>query len=156
MRAAILSTSAMCLLLTACGSADPSITSVTVTPATASAGAQFTLNITVADFDLVNPDEHGGGHGLRAAEGADGHGEAAEGDYPSEGHFHVYFDSIDENPLKLNCPMHCKHPGFGPTVTSTVPNDATAGEHKIIVLLNDNTHKTLTPHIRGEATITVQ
>ena len=154
MRAAILSAPAVLLVLTACGSADPSIASVTVTPATVAAGDQISINVTVADFDLVSPDD-AHAHGLRAAEGEHEHGEAA-GDYPSEGHFHVYFDSIEENPLLLNCPTYCKHPGFAPTVTSTVPNDATAGAHKIIILLNDNSHMTLTPHIRGEATLTVQ
>lgn len=143
------------LLFVACSSPDPSITAVTVDPTVVAPGGEITVSITVADFDLRDPSEVGGGsHGLRAADEGSEHGEA--GDYPSEGHFHVYFDSIEENPLQLDCPDYCMHPGFTPSVRATISSSTAVGMHKVIVLLNNNGHMTLTPHIRGEADLTVQ
>ncbi len=145
------------LTLIACGStADPSISAMTVSPAMVAAGGELTVNVTVDNFELKNPDDHGGSHGLRAAE-EEGHmhGES-DGDYPGEGHFHIYMDSVDENPLQLNCPDHCKHPGFAGTVRAKIPDDATAGAHKLILRLNDNGHMTLTPHIMATADFMVQ
>lgn len=144
----------LALVLGACGSPDPELQSVTVTPSTVAAGEDLTLAIALEHFDLRNPDD-AGSHGLRAADGEHGDDEAS-GDYPSEGHFHVYQDTVETNPLMINCPEHCKHPGFAKEVRARIPEDTAAGEHTIIVRLNDNGHRTLTPHIMATATFTVQ
>ncbi len=155
MKATLPTTAALALLFAVgCGGADPELHSVTVSPASVAAGADLTLTIDIANFDLVNPDEHTA-HGLRAADGEHEHGEA-DGDYPSEGHFHVYMDSVETNPLMLNCPDHCKHPGFAKEVRARIPDGTEAGMHTIIVRLNDNSHMTLTPHIMTTATFTVE
>lgn len=146
--------SAALLFVVGCGAADPELHSVTVSPATVAAGEDLTLAVDIENFDLVNPADHTA-HGLRAADGDHEHGEA-EGDYPSEGHFHVYMDSVEMNPLMLNCPEHCAHTGFAKEVRARIPDGTAAGMHTIIVRLNDNSHRTLTPHIEAQATFTVQ
>lgn len=142
------------LLLLACGQSDPAITTFTVSPATVSPGDTLTIDVAVENFRLVDPD--GGGHGLRPAN-EDGHGDGdGEPLITSEGHFHIYMDSTDTNPLLFDCPSHCKHAGFYNPLSVTTPTTATAGSHKLILRLNANDHRTLTPHIKAEATIMVQ
>ncbi|MEQ9538997.1 MAG: hypothetical protein RIU46_19765 [Deltaproteobacteria bacterium] len=149
-----LTAAALALVFAAgCGQADPMLHAVTVSPATVAAGEDLTLTVDLENFDLVNPDGHA--HGLRAADESHEHGEA-DGDYPSEGHFHVYMDSVEQNPLMINCPDHCMHSAFAKEVRARIPDGTAAGMHTIIVRLNDNSHMTLTPHIKAEATFTVQ
>ncbi|MEQ8977281.1 MAG: hypothetical protein RL846_05100 [Deltaproteobacteria bacterium] len=142
------------LICASCSSPDPAITAVTVNPSVVAPGGEIIVSVTVADFELRDPRDVGGSHGLRAADDGNEHGDAT--DYPSEGHFHVYFDTIEANPLQLDCPDYCMHPGFTPNVRATISSSAAVGLHEVIVLLNNNAHMTLMPHIRGTADLTVQ
>ena len=140
----------------ACGEGDPAITAISVNPSTVAPGGEVTLTVTIENFNLVNPDDHGGGHGLRAAQHDHGDEAAAEGEYPDEGHFHVYLNSVEENPVLVNCPDHCKHSAFAESVRLSIPETTDAGQHTIIARLNDNSHAILTPHIMATVGLTVE
>ncbi len=129
--------------LVACGSADPTV-SVTASPSTISSGDVVTLTVDVTDFELRKP---GGGHNhqeLRAAEdeGHEHHGGTNSAD---GGHFHVYLNTLDTNPLLM-----------GWSKTTTVAVTGPAGPHVLIVRLNSDDHAFLVPQIKAEANITIQ
>ncbi len=135
-----------------CGSSEPpAVVSVSVTPSVA-AGDDATITIAVDHFELRPPSDHMAS-GLRPAD--EGAGDAEAGDYPDGGHYHVYLDSTEVNPLMINCPEHCKHPAWQTMVRARIPAHATAGEHKLIVRLNNDGHAALVPHIENETTFTV-
>ena len=74
--------------------------------------------------------------------------EAGEGDEdatPSEGHYHVYLDTTQENPILQE---------YRPMVSMTVT--ASAGAHRLIVRLNDNLHRFLNPEVKSEIDITLE
>lgn len=144
-------------LLFACGSGDPPVIhSVTVNPTEVAPGEETTLTVDIANFELRPPSDHGADHsGLQPAEEEHMHGEGEHGDYPDGGHYHVYLDSVESNPLMINCPDHCKHPAFAASVRVKIPDDASPGMHDVIVRLNMDDHKFLDPPIQHKATLTV-
>ncbi len=130
---------ALALALAACGS-DPAPTiSVTATPTSLKSGEAVTLNIAVTDFELVD-DAGRSTSGLRAAH--EGHEDTSE--TARRGHYHVYLDTTEENPLYMG---HIAAPRV--TVTASV------GPHVLIVRLQDEAHRIITPEIKATAAITV-
>ncbi len=151
MNTKIVGTFAGLLLLVGCGGGDPAVTSVAFTPNTIQAGDEGTLTVEVENFTLREPGPEPG-EALHAAEETEA---GKSGDYPDGGHFHVYLDSVEENPIPLNCPDYCEHPGFTPTNKLRIPATTTAGSHTIIVRLNNDDHTFLNPPIQNTAMITV-
>jgi hypothetical protein len=147
----LLRSSLLILVLSACGSPPPEITTVTVTPGEVPQGGEATLIVSVANFELRDPATHMHS-GLRPAHDE---GEGNEGEYPDGGHFHVYLDSTDVNPLNVDCPDYCNHAAFNQTVRVTIPLDVQPGTHQLIVRLNNDGHLTLKPAIQGEASLLV-
>ncbi len=137
-------------LLVGCGSSDPpEMTSVTVSPASVQRGTDVTVNVTVANFELRMPAEE---EALTAAEEEIA---PATGDYPDGGHFHIYLDDLETNPMLVNCPDYCDDSAFMTSVRARVPDDATAGSHMVIVRLNNDFHMFLNPQIKGQAPLMV-
>jgi hypothetical protein len=129
---------ATALALAACSS-DPPTLSVTASPTTLRSGEKTTLSIAVENFELVDPARHAA---LRVAHEGDPH--AAPELTASSGHYHVYLDTTEENPI---------YQGFvdAPEVTVT----ASAGPHLLIVRLSAEDHRTLVPEIKAEVGITI-
>ncbi len=128
----------------ACGDDPVPTVTASLDSTTFTSGSTVTLTLTTTDFELRAP---GGQHALRAAaDGHDGH-ETADGDkhIVNAGHFHVYLDSTTENPILQG---H-KSPVSFPVV-------ATPGAHKLIVRLNDDSHKFLVPEVMAHVNVTVQ
>jgi len=137
------------ILAAACGEDHPAPTvSATVTPQTFVSGSTVTLSVMTTHFDIRNPANGGHQHGLRAAAGDhedhdhDDHGHV---EYPTAGHYHVYLDSTEVNPLVM---------GYENSIDFLVT--ATAGPHKLIIRLNEDSHAFLVPEIKTEVSITVQ
>jgi hypothetical protein len=142
------------LLAIGCGSnPPPAITSLSVNPAEVAPGGETTLTVVLENFQLRDPDAQTA-HGLRAAS-EDEHGEGEAGDYPDGGHFHVYLDSVETNPLLNNCPDYCEHPGFSNSIRLKIPDDAIPGSHQLILRLNADTHMFLVPEIEKSTPLTI-
>lgn len=129
-------------LLVACGAADPTV-SVTASPSTISSGDVVTLTVDVTDFELRKPaaTHH---QELRAADD-EGHAHNGETNSADGGHFHVYLNTLDTNPLLM-----------GWSKTTTVAVTGPAGPHVLIVRLNSDDHAFLVPQVKAEANITIQ
>ena len=136
----------------ACGGDTPPSISVTASPTSFTSGSTVTFTITVTDFELRMPPDvsgsggHGSGHkGLTAAN--EGHGDDADGEtyFTNAGHFHVYLDTTDTNPLR-----QAWHPEI------QLPIRASAGSHQLIFRLNDDSHRFFVPHITSRVDVTVQ
>jgi hypothetical protein len=136
--------------LAGCGSDPPVITSLTLDPVMVARGADVNVSIAVSNFELRAPQEES--HALRAAD-TGGHEE--DGDYPDGGHFHVYLDDTETNPMLIDCPDYCEHGASTSPARARIPDDAAVGAHKVIVRLNDDHHEFLKPEITAEATLTV-
>ena len=138
--------------LIGCGSGPPpEITSFSVQPSTAARGTDVMVSIEVANFELREADPENG-QALRAAHEG---GEGEEGDYPDGGHFHVYLDNTETNPMYINCPEFCEHGASMSPVRARIPDDATVGEHTVIARLNNDQHLFLKPEIRATTTLTI-
>jgi hypothetical protein len=137
--------------LIGCGGPPPEIMSFTVEPSMAARGADVTIAIVVANFELREPEPETG-HALRPFHDS---GEGEGGDYPDGGHFHVYLDTTESNPMFINCPDYCEHGASVSPVRARIPDDASIGEHTVIARLNDDQHKFLKPEIRATTTLTI-
>ena len=141
------------LLAIGCGSNEPPvISSVSLNPVEVAPGGETTLTVVLENFELRSPDAETG-HALRPA--AEDHGEGEASDYPDGGHFHVYFDSVETNPLLLDCPDYCEHPGFANSVRVKTPDDALPGAHELILRLNADNHTFLVPEIEMHVDLTI-
>jgi hypothetical protein len=131
---------ATCLLAlgAGCHSEDgpPPTLSISLDPTTITEGGTTTLTVSVTNFELVDP---GAGH---AHDGDDHHD---EGGVAQQGHYHVYLDTTDENPLIM-----------ASTPSLVLAIDAAPGDHSIIVRLNDNEHKIIQPEVRASAELVVE
>ncbi len=127
------------------------ITSFTVTPASAPAGTDVTVSVTVENFELREPTIEEG-LALRAAHDV---GPGEEGAYPEGGHFHVYLDSTETNPMFIDCPDYCEHGASKSPARARIPEDEMPGEHTVIVRLNNDVHEFLRPEIEATASLTV-
>jgi hypothetical protein len=140
------------LVLIGCGSGPPpEITSFTVEPSIAARGTDVMISIVVANFELREPEPEMG-QALRPAHDA---GEGEDNDYPDGGHFHVYLDNTESNPMFINCPEYCEHGAPASPVRARIPDDMAIGEHTVIARLNDDRHLFLKPEIRATTTLTV-
>lgn len=124
--------SAFVLLAVGCGGdkADcgtPEFTSFSITPDTLAAGD--TVSVTVA------------GNHLNFETDAD-HDEACPG-----GHLHLYMDDLMTNPLAME---------ESTSFDATIPTDATAGAHTLIIRLQNHDHTIVEPQVTDEADLTVQ
>lgn len=143
-------------LFAACGGDAPPTISVTAQPSTFTSGSTVTFTVTVQDFEL-RPDidhqmeTHGLHQGLKTStedghEGGDGHHDEANEEYVGNaGHFHVYLDSVETNPIKQSW-----------DTTVMLPIVADPGAHTLIFRLNDDSHRFFVPHITATVDVTVQ
>jgi hypothetical protein len=138
------------ILLSACGSDPPVITSLTVSPASAPRGTDVTVSLTVKNFTIRRPEA--GGHALRAAHDS---GEAEDGDYPDGGHFQVYLDTTESSPMFIDCPEYCEHGAPASTARARIPDDATIADHIVIVRLYNDHGEVLDPEVRASTSLTV-
>lgn len=102
---------------------------VTVAPLTIQAGGEFTVNMSVKNFelDLAN------------------FGGTAE---PGKGHWHVYLDQkVDNYDLKGSA---------AETETVTMPIGAADGPHKLVFVLHNNDHTELSPGVEKTVDVTVE
>lgn len=138
-------------VLVACGGGDPTI-SISASPTTLASGQTTTLTVSVENFELRDPGSHQ--HGLTTAQTHDhgddhgddhAHGDDAEDYLPDAGHYHVYLDSTEVNPMMM---------AWRETVELTVT--ASAGPHRLIVRLNGDDHRFLRPEVKAHIDITVQ
>jgi len=128
----------MGLLLWACSPPHPTI-AVRAEPSTVRAGESLQVHVTVSDFTLRSPAQT---HALRL-EGGD-HGEG--GGDPNQGHYHVYLDSLETNPILQD---------HRSPATVVIPIGTSTGAHALIVRLNHDDHRTIVPHVQATAAITV-
>jgi hypothetical protein len=130
------------LALTACGGGDPTI-AVTASKTTLASGDTVTLTVTTTNFELRAPPAQA----LRVADGDHEHsGTTGDALTADGGHYHVYLDSTDVNPLKM---------AWIPTVDITVTTSV-AGDHELIVRLNADDHRYLVPEVKAHVDITVE
>jgi hypothetical protein len=126
-----------CLLLAAfalaCDDHDdgPPTLSASIDPSTVEQGSVTTLSVTVTNFILA-------GHGAAAD---DHHDDDAA---PDEGHYHVYLDTTEDNPILM-----------GETPTSDLTIDAAPGDHELIVRLHDLQHVIIQPEVKVVLPLTV-
>lgn len=130
----------MTLAAQACGSSDPTVTA-SASPASFGSGQSTTLTVEVDAFELRDP---AAAHTLT---GADTHQQSdSEGGVTADGgHYHVYLDSTDVNPLKM---------AWTPSLELTVT--ATPGAHTLIIRLNADDHRFLVPEIKSTIDITIE
>lgn len=138
----------------ACGS-DPTPTiTVTADRTTFTSGSTVTFTVSVTDFELRDPASTAhSGHALRAAHDTSGHGltptheAGADGEHyvTDGGHYHVYLDSTEVNPIRM-----------GWMSTLSLPITATAGPHTLIFRLNGDDHRFLVPEVKTSVAVTVQ
>ena len=116
-------------MLAACGAeeeeveAEPAIVLFSVDPDSAVAGAEVSVMVEVEDFGLSGEDHD---HDDASMDDDDDDDDAVV-----TGHVHIYWDSVDTNPLL----MLTEHMG-----TATVPSDADIGVHVLIARLHDEDH----------------
>ena len=124
--------------ITACGGDEPPTISIAVTPTAFGTGGQTTLTVTVTHFSLVDPSHT---HALTTADHVDV--EESNGTLTaSEGHYHVYLDTTEQNPLLM---------AWTPQVQVSV--EGSPGPHQLIVRLNANDHRFLKPEVKDQAEI---
>jgi hypothetical protein len=115
--------------------------SATVSPDTFVSGSTVTVTVTTSNFEIQDPAGTSHQH-LRVQAGDH---EDHEESVASAGHYHVYLDSTEVNPLGM---------GYAPTLDLVVTS--TPGAHKLIIRLNDDSHAFLKPEVKAEVPITVQ
>lgn len=121
----------------ACGAEKPHPTlSAEASPTTVAAGGTTMLTVAVTDFELLPP----------AGEGQEGHGAGGDAD-PNKGHYHVYLDSLETNPIAQD---------YRTPYELTIPAGTGAGAHTLIVRLNHVDHRFIVPEVKDSIGITVQ
>ena len=136
------------LIGVACGDDPMPTVSATVSPSTFVSGSTITLTVTTTDFEIRDPAGAAHQHLRVAEEGHGGHDDHSGHDShetATAGHYHVYLDSTDVNPLRM---------GYEETIDLVVT--ATPGAHKLIIRLNDDSHAFLMPEVKTEVAITVE
>lgn len=126
----------------ACGDSPAPTVSLTVTPDRIASGGTTRADIAVTDFELAAEDH---AHLFTTSRGHEATGEEDSGDIPRTGHYHIYLDSFDVNPLVM---------GTTPSVDLTVT--ASAGVHRLIVRLHGTDHRIIEPQITDEASLTIE
>jgi hypothetical protein len=122
--------------LVACHEDEPPPTvALSIDPTTIMSGGTTRLRVTVENFELI---EEGHAHDASTDE------HTHEGDVPRQGHYHIYLDTTEENPLLMSA-----------AAEADLMITAAPGEHKLIARLSDLEHRTITPEVRDEATITI-
>lgn len=147
MKAPTFALSLLTLALVGCGGGDPTI-AVTASPTTFASGGSTTLTVDVTDFELRAPPE--AHQALTVAQHDHGdhdhdHGDSGETLSADGGHYHVYLDSTDTNPILMAWEPN-------PTITVT----STPGPHRLIVRLNADDHRFLQPEVKAEVDITLE
>lgn len=132
---------ALAVAATACGGEDAPTVMVSSSKTTLASGDSTTLTVTVTNFELRDPSAHA----LTVADTGHEHEATGETVTSDGGHYHVYLDSTDENPLKM---------AWTPTVDVTVT--ASVGVHQLIVRLNADDHRFLVPEVEDHVDITVE
>lgn len=120
------------VFIAACHS-DPAIDSIAINPTHARAGETITMTLEVSGLELT--------YGIQAHALRTTHGEETQG-----GHIHVYFDSVDVNPLVQT---------GSTTIPLIVPVGASSGAHTLIARLHGGDHTILVPEVRAEVPLTV-
>lgn len=112
----------------ACTKGDPSV-ELAVTPTTFALGEPAVAEVTTTNFTLAS-DEH------------------AHGDVPrDEGHFHLYLDSFETEPL---------YQGFQARLDILITKAQTSpGEHTLLVRLHTLDHKILEPQVTDSVVVTL-
>lgn len=125
--------------LAACGSdgaLQPSVTA-SASPSSFAAGGMTTVSVAVQDFTLRSPDH---AHSALTAAQHSADEVSAEG-----GHYHIYLDSTEVNPLKMAW-----------TTSTTIAVDAAPGPHTLIIRLNADDHRFLVPEVKATVDITLE
>ena len=133
----------LALAATACGGDDAPTVMVSASKTTLTSGDMTTLTVTVTNFELRDPTAHA--HALTVADTGHEHEATGEEVTSDGGHYHVYLDRTDVNPLKM---------AWTPTVDVTVT--ASVGAHRLIVRLNADDHRFLVPEVEDHVEITVE
>ncbi len=125
----------------ACGDTPAPTVSISVSPDRFPNGGSTQVSVAVTDFELATEDgtHHSG------AESHQEEGTETGGDIVRTGHYHIYLDSLDTNPLKMSSEASIQL-----TVTATV------GAHSLIVRLHGLDHRIIEPQITDEAAITLE
>lgn len=131
----------------------PPTVQVSISPDTIASGDMITVDVEVEHFTLSDGQDHDHDHedlqldrtpGLRAGVAPQAHGDGAYHG-PREGHYHVYLDDLESNPL-VHTSEH--------RVTLAV--EADPGQHEIIVRLHSLDHRIIEPQITDSTPLTVQ
>ncbi len=132
----------LCLgLATSCGSDEMMpMVSASVSPSTFSAGGITTVTVDVENFALRSPSHS---HSALTVAPHD-HSDAAELTADG-GHYHIYLDSTDVNPIKMAW-----------SKTTTIAVDGSPGAHTLIVRLNADDHRFLVPEVKATVDITLE
>ncbi|MBM4356592.1 MAG: hypothetical protein FJ096_00625 [Deltaproteobacteria bacterium] len=130
----LLSLVALGLGLGACTKGAPTL-DLTVTPTTFALGEAAKATIATTNFEL-KADDHD--------EGEDAHAHDVD---PHEGHFHLYLDSLETEPL-----YQSYLPSLDVLITAA---QAKPGEHVLIARLHTLDHKILEPQVKDTVTITL-
>lgn len=124
-------------------SQDPPTLQASAQPTTFPQGSSTTLTITTTDFELISPtDMHA--HLTRALTVAHEAEETGGSEFTNSGHYHVYLDSYEVDPILQ-----------GYQASQAVTVHGRAGAHKLIVQLQGEDHKILNPPVRAEIPITL-
>lgn len=124
-------------------SQDPPSLQASAQPTTFPQGSSTTLTITTTDFELISPtDMHA--HLTQALTVAHEAEETGGSEFTNSGHYHVYLDSYEIDPILQ-----------GYQASQAVTVHGKAGPHKLIVQLQGEDHKILQPPVRVEIPITL-
>lgn len=116
---------------------DPVITSVIVNPTTMAAGD--TVEMTVDGEHLGELEEVSMDTGMEE--------EGEEESHCPGGHFHVYLDDLETNPITMQ---------EAKTFPLVIPEGTTAGAHTLIVRLHNKDHIIYEPQVTKDVSITVE
>jgi hypothetical protein len=134
---------ALTLFLTACGhehEPPPQILSFDVKPLEVKPGDALHMTVKTAHFTLVPDDDSDSADSVLV------HAEGANGSSPNSGHFHVYLDDRETNPLLMPATE---------SFDCTLPTTVTPGQHTLIVRLHSQDHLIIRPEVSSEFALTV-
>lgn len=135
---------ALAYLALACGETPAPTVALSLTPSTIASGGTTRADVTVTDFELVAEDT---AHTHTLASAHEAGGEEHEGDHEivRSGHYHLYLDSLETNPIAM---------ATEPSVELTIT--ASTGAHKVIARLHGIDHRIIEPQVTAEATLTIE
>ena len=117
----------------------PPTLEISVDPTTVQRGGQVTLTVTVDNFTLRDPDSV-----ESTPMASPQHEDTGTTTAATSGHYHVYIDSLEENPLRMAWETEID-----------ILLDVDAGEHEVFVRLNDDTHRIVEPQVVDSVMVTV-